>query len=356
MGKRLYKTIKWAASAVSYVILLILLIETGSFLVITISNLLLYGHPREGSRAVYDPYTIFQMESGRRPTTNGSAGGDRERDRVIWLFGGSTLRGDTEDDSRTIPSLLAAYLNRNGRPYHFTAVNFGVNSFNSLLEVQYLEKALIESDDAGPDLVIFYDGANDAKYLAEHRTPSGHYGYRRIQALIESYHRSRIGLFKPIYAAWYASFTRELIDKFHQVAVPMETGSLLPVQAAEQAARRYDHVFRTIRCQGSDFLVFWQPTLWTETCRPSDGILEIESGYPVHDKRLKAMKQNFQVVYQAYFERLEGEPWFVRLDDGLCSRTSPAYQEDGVHLTDEGRRMAAEAMGREILGRMFPRK
>jgi len=156
-------------------------VELCSFLIISISNVILYGHLREGSRAVYDPYTLFLQTPAVRPTAGNSISPDTSKNRTIWMFGGSTMRGATDDDSRTIPSFLAKYLNEGGRDLHFEVVNFGTNSFNSLLEIKYLEKALIEKVPR-PDLIVFYDGANDTKYFVEHRTADGHYGYRRVRA------------------------------------------------------------------------------------------------------------------------------------------------------------------------------
>jgi hypothetical protein len=66
-------------------------------------------------------------------------------------------------------------------------------------------------------MIVFYDGANDAKYFAEHRTPYGHHGYRRVRSLIESYYASWFGLLKPVTAATHASFTGELWDKIHRL-------------------------------------------------------------------------------------------------------------------------------------------
>ncbi len=71
------------------------------------------------------------------------------------------MRGATDHDDRTIASFLAKELNSNSTEFRFTVVNFGTNSFNSLLESKYLQKELIENPDR-PDVVIFYDGANDA--------------------------------------------------------------------------------------------------------------------------------------------------------------------------------------------------
>ena len=188
-------------------------------LIVTASNYLIYGHAFEGSRVLYDPYALFLNEEGPRPTVHNPTAPPA---RTIAPSGCSAAPpcGATAGSAEaTIPSYLAASLNRPGRPLSCTVVNYGENSFNSLMETKYLQKLLIESP-TPPDFVIFYDGANDCAYFAQHRTPYGHYGYRRLRAAIENYRHSFFGLLKPLNAALYSSFTKELYDKMMQVAVP----------------------------------------------------------------------------------------------------------------------------------------
>ncbi len=82
--------------------------------------------------------------------------------------------------------------------------NFGENTFNSVLEIKYLQKLLMKST-RRPDLIIFYDGANDCIYFNQYRNPDAHYGYRSLQGPIESYRQTHFGLLKPLVAALYAS-------------------------------------------------------------------------------------------------------------------------------------------------------
>ncbi|MFC1895700.1 SGNH/GDSL hydrolase family protein [Thermodesulfobacteriota bacterium] len=335
---------KWFALA-------LVCVEVISFLVIVISNYILYGHPREGSRAVYDPHTLFLMSAGVRPTSHNSRSPDNNLNREIWIFGGSTLRGDTGDNEKTIPSLLAQYLNTNIPPLHFTVVNFGVNSFNSLLETKYLHKNLIEAD-SKPDLILFYDGANDSKYVAEYRSPHGHYGYRKVRSIVESYYKGWFGLLKPLNAALSASFTKELYDKVHQVLIPIDPQSSLLAETVDSIERRYDHVDRIARCYGVSFLVVLQPMLWVEICCVTDRVRNSEKSSVLNADRYATMRHNFAVTYAACTQRLERKSYFVSLQDALCERTAPAYKTDGVHLTDNGREIMAQRIG-NILNTSF---
>jgi len=341
----LYSAVKWVA-------VIVVCVEILSFTAITAANYILYGHGREGTRARYDPYTLFLVADGVQPTANNSATPSAEKDRTIWLFGGSTMRAENDPHEKSIPSFLSRMLNSEQRPLHFTLVNYGVNSFNSLMETKYLQKALIESP-GPPWLVIFYDGANDAKYLAEHRTPYGHHGYRRVTALIESYYKSWFGILKPLNAAIYSSFTKELYDKINQVFIPLEPGSPLIREMAETAEARYDHVNKMVECYGARFLLIWQPMRWVEECAVPEGARDKENGIALDSDRYAALKNNFTVPYQAMAARLKDKPYFVDLRDALCGRSRALYRPDGVHLTPEGRKTVAREISRVLKQRFF---
>jgi lysophospholipase L1-like esterase len=346
--KRLFRSV---AKIVKWLIVAVLCLEILSFLAITASNFILYGRLREGGRAVYDPYTMFLQEEGVRPTANNSHSQDRKKNRILWLFGGSTMRGATPSDNKTIPSFLSGFLNSNQQDLHFTVVNFGVDSFNSLLETKYLQKLLIESSEL-PDFIIFYDGANDASYFAQHRDPYGHHGYRRARSLIESYYRSWFGLLKPLNAAIYSSFSKELYDKINQVWVPLEADSPAVKELVAGAEKRYEYVNKLAKCYGAEFILFFQPILWVEECQVPPIIRSAEKDPIVDAERFSTMRQNFAIPYLAFLDHLSGKAYFVNFRNALCQREAAAYQPDGVHLTDAGRRMIAEKMYRILKERI----
>ncbi len=334
------KIIKIVLLAVKWLILALVVVEIFSFTVILASNYIIYGEAREGSRAFYDPYTLFLQSPGIRPTVGSRSSADKSKDYVIWVFGGSTIRGDTDFDDQTIPSYMAQTMNSGQTSVNYTVVNFGINSFNSLLETKYLEKALIESN-SRPNLIVFYDGANDIKYFLEHRNPYGHHGFRKVKAIIESYHSSLFGLFKPLNAAVYSSFTKELYDKINQVFIPVHSETALLDTLVKMTEKRYDFVDKLAGCFGARFLLFYQPMLWTETCQAPESIRQAERTTVVDSAKLHVMRSNFAVPYQLLLERLKNKPYFVGLRDALCGRKEPAYKPDGVHLTNYGRKLMA---------------
>ena len=340
------KFLRLILSLVKWAVIILVGLEFLSFLVLTLGNFFIYGSVWEGSRVNYDAYTLFQ--EGPRPTANNPpAAAAYPNRRTIWMFGGSTMRGSTNDDARTIPSFLAGILNRNDKTRSFTVLNFGENSFNSLLETKYLQKLLVENP-TQPNLIIYLDGANECVYFSQNRTPYAHHGFQRLQALIESHRRSFYGLLKPLVAAVNASFTLEIINKMQQTVIPIEADDEDLRRFVEMTAQIYDYVNQQAEFYGAQFLLFWQPILWVETCEAAPAVREKEKDYTINQASFLAVRENFQVTYEALAQRLRDKPYFIDFKNVLCSRTTEVYKHDGVHLHDAGRMMVAKEISRVL--------
>ena len=342
------KFFRGAVKLLKWVIVAAILVELFSFLVITVSNYWIYGQVRDGDPVRYDPYALFVRQGGPRPTVHNPDPAQVKNCKIIWLFGGSTMAGPTEEDDKTIPSFLAAVLNGEEPRLPAYLINYGEPSFNSLMETKYLQKVLIESPQP-PQVIIFYDGANDCAYFAQNRTPYAHHGYRRLQGLVESYYHSFFGLLKPLNAALYASFTREFYDKIRQGLVPIDPDWPELAMMAAGAERRYDFVNKVAAAFGAQFLLFWQPCYWVERERVAPEVRERE---PIVAGRRSAMRHNFEVTYNALEARLKDKPYFINFRNILCSRTQPLYELDGIHLTDAGSDLVARRMGKVLKERL----
>ena len=80
---------------------------------------------------------------------------------TVWLFGGATMQNLETIDDLTIANQVAVNLKLKGK--EATVVNFGVGGFQSSLEsIKFQELLRNVSVDDLPDIVIFYDGFNDA--------------------------------------------------------------------------------------------------------------------------------------------------------------------------------------------------
>ena len=346
------KFIRIPLSIIKWLVVTTILLEVLCFIVVTISNYAVYGSPFEGSRARYDAHTLFLQDIAPRPTKYEKPINSPNARYVIWMFGGSTMRGSTSDDGKTIPAFVAKGMNSGRESIHYTVINFGINSFNSLLETKYLQKLLIEETEK-PDLIIFYDGANDCSYFAQYRTPYGHHGYRRVRALIESYRNSFFGLFKALNAALQASFCRELYDKLRQVAVPIKADDPVLKAFVDLTEKRYDHISKLAGCYGAEFIMIWQPAYWVETGSVSSSVHEQEKKYMLNVKKFPFFEHNFTTVYNALESRLCPKPYGISFRNILRARKEPVYKADGVHLNDRGRQEAGTALVRLLKARQL---
>lgn len=76
---------------------------------------------------------------------------------VIRFFGGSTMWGEGSDDANTIPALVHQKINTG------TVINHGQLAYNSRQNLDALISLYAKGETA--DVVIFYDGVNDAAFL-----------------------------------------------------------------------------------------------------------------------------------------------------------------------------------------------
>jgi len=332
----------WFFKILTWAVAIVFLVELVSFAVVSVSNYVIYGHIREGSRVMYDPYALFRKKEGPRPTTQFPAKPE-QKNVVIWMFGGSTTRGAVENDSNTIASQLARNLNTPDSRTHYAVYNFGENSYNSLLETKYLQEQLIENTQK-PDAIIFYDGINESVYFAQHRSADAHHGYRRVRALIESYYKNFFGVLKPFNAAILASFSNELYDKLNQVYLPLEKSDAELLRHLDLAGKRYEYVNKIAGCYGAKFVLVWQPALWSETATVSDAVKKLELKNFINSDRFASMKENFQTVYDTLASGLKKRSYFVNFQNVLCARTVPTYLPDGAHLNDAGDEMVARQL------------
>jgi lysophospholipase L1-like esterase len=114
----------------------------------------------------YHPFGLWRSRPFSGETINVDASGLRRTvhsrcgpgDRLVWLFGGSTMWGFGAPDWETIPSLLAKRYADERRPV--CAVNYGEDSWRA---AQGVVKLTLELKTASrrPDVVVFLSGCND---------------------------------------------------------------------------------------------------------------------------------------------------------------------------------------------------
>ncbi len=114
------------------------------------------------------PYVYWRRRPMSGTTVNVDSGGIRRTVqgvkagapvRQVFFLGGSTMWGTGQRDAFTIPSLVAAALAADDTA-NVVVTNYGETGYVFTQEVLQLEMLL--RDGARPDVVVFYDGINDA--------------------------------------------------------------------------------------------------------------------------------------------------------------------------------------------------
>jgi hypothetical protein len=111
-------------------------------------------------------------EEGLRQTWNGivNTGSSETKSSRIFMFGGSAMLGAGAPDEEAIPSLLAKMLTQE-YGFNVKVTNFGTGGYVTTQEVIALLRELQRGNI--PDLVIFYDGANDIFSTFQNRGVGG---------------------------------------------------------------------------------------------------------------------------------------------------------------------------------------
>jgi hypothetical protein len=117
---------------------------------------------RRGAPVEFHPSLGWQASDVTSPNLNVHDGvrrswGSPGAGPVVWFVGGSTMYGLGQRDDHTIASEVARLGAQTGHPIQ--AVNLGVPGYDQWQESQLVGDRLSRGD--RPDLIVFYDGAND---------------------------------------------------------------------------------------------------------------------------------------------------------------------------------------------------
>jgi hypothetical protein len=222
-------------------------------------------HVKNGVRRSYEP----RASAGTAPIN-------------VFFFGGSTMFGAYQRDEHTIPSQFARLAEAVRRPVR--VVNYGVIGYGIWQELELLEELLTRGDI--PDLVIFYDGANEQFIQARVgpiATPTHlHANIVRLGNLPVGQHRSLLG---DVYNWWAdRSAAHRLFDQIKSLVTSekgkpapagLAQGLWAPDQSAERGVERgrdavaiYQQAVGLVQHLAATYgfraEFFWQPLLYTK--------------------------------------------------------------------------------------------
>jgi len=280
--------------------------------------------------------------SGRRRTWQPNDAASTSGDPLnVWMFGGSTLWGMGARDDQTIPSWVARQLSIDGRPVRVE--NFGQLAYVSTQEALALTMELR----AGrvPDVVVLYDGANDA--LAALQVGKAGQPMARMAWYPTMYSRQDL-MTQAAIVPHYGNLSLSLLTDFILVNalgadfLPADKIQPLAQATVDEYAANVELVRQLGRAYGFQVRVFWQPTLFSKQPHsPHEAA--------VAQTYLESMRKFFAATNAAVavHPKLTAAAEFRDLSAVLNDQGETLFP-DHCHLCEEGNRRIAQVIAAEI--------
>lgn len=295
-------------------------------------------YQRVHHRKQYHPFVVWRTVPFRSETINVDEHGIRHTEGVrctpdaylVYAFGGSTMWGVGGPDWGTIPSYLAARLEeRLGEPA--CVINFGEHGWVSTQGVVQLMREL----DAGrvPDLVVFYDGINDAYTSALVGRAGVHYQLPDIAARFDGGPDPAIALLRR--TSLYRLMARKGPAEGEDLVI--ELPDSLAGAVVDVYLNNYRLVDALAREFGFAFHFFWQPNLITGAKAMTSTEAKIASGM---DEESRAY---LRTVYALVREATPERPHLSYIADAF-ENTAESVYIDWMHITPAGNRIVADTM------------
>ena len=295
----------------------------------------------------YHPFGLWRSRPFAGETVNVDARGIRRTahsrcgpaDRVVWLFGGSTMWGFGSPDWETIPSLLAKAHAERGRP--ICAVNFGEDSWRAAQGVVKLTLEL-KAASRPPDDVVFLSGCNDVftPFFLTGRADR-EWDFAQSKPWLDDLARRGSGSFAYLGATNTAALARRVATRLKGPAPwpgPADPGPLAR-EVADDFFRNMDVVDALSRGYGFRHAFFWQPLAVAEgkalTAEEQDGVRR-QLGLS-YDAGRAAAAATFALI------RARPRPNLHYVADAFDGHAGSVYV-DSCHLLPEGNRILADRM------------
>jgi len=298
----------------------------------------------------YEPYVgwlredlasdYFNVVEGSRDTWSSA---QLDQDPLeIWLFGGSTMWGLGQRDDFTIPSEFAKQTDRAGLSVFVR--NYGIDAHRLWQENLHLESRLLQG--GRPDLVIFYDGANEPTRYAsvDSRAPT--------HSLVEAFEtqlEATDSVPRVAFDAWRDSsallgVSRRVRRNLSSDAQAATVPSLVePTVAVANIIGVYEEgvaIGRDIgRRHGFEVVHFWQPTLYTKAEDPAENDAWTTRGYGQRDRDW------YRAVYEMARARLPRG--VIDLSESLDTAPEPVFF-DHTHTNELGAALVAQRIFEEV--------
>jgi|SRR5271167_2149211 len=254
----------------------------------------------------------------------------------IWVFGGSAVYGTGIPDWATLPSYLSRELSTTIECVKL--INLGVEGYASNQELLFLMEQL--KSGRHPDIVIFYDGFNDAGLeTLPPGHPAAHMDFMAVKSRFEGSFAARFDFLRRL-STW------QLATKFLGRKTPLRMPADDLRASAIATLNNYEENLRIARILGDAFgfkvYAFWQPAI----------VYGHKPLVPYEQQLLSLSSDDafFQAMVPVYREaelRADKFGSFVFLGGIFDDVREPLYL-DWVHLNPLGNELAGREVAKHI--------
>lgn len=277
-------------------------------------------------------------ENGLRHTWNGK---NSSNDTVkIYFFGGSTTWGTGARDNYTIPSLVSKYLFENNINAEVT--NYGETGFQNTQETIFL---MLELRKDTPDIVIFYDGVNDA-YSAYQNKKAGVPQHGAVLACKNKYINYVVTMYTGHSYFWqcFTYFKNKLIGPRDKSVHTSDNAIENKEELAEDVIDAYSHNIKMIHGLEKEYgfksYFFWQPCIYTKK-----HLSETEESL-IEEQLETSQLYNLEVNYSHV--KLNEDASFIDISKVFDSHNETVFI-DWCHLGENGNEIIANRIGETII-------
>lgn len=246
----------------------------------------------------YNGKTTHISKDGLRTHTTQKEVGESKT--VVRFFGGSTMWGEGSDDQHTIPALF------NDLNPQYEVFNHAQLAYNSRQELDELISMYSRNEKA--DVVVFYDGVNDAAFLCP-KVIKDLPAHRLVPMYREKLYARKYAVVK---ALLFEIFAEDILQVIQRISAPPEADNALydcvsnPDKAeaiAEIMMKNWEMAHEIVTRRNGQFIAVLQPAAFIGNPRTDHLHLD------------KALGENLKKIYSLLRQKIteRNHPWIVDL-------------------------------------------
>lgn len=290
--------------------------------------------PNDFSGKYYNTANGFRNTEGQPSAYQGT----------IHVFGGSTVYCSEVPDAHTLPSQLQKLVN-DSLPVKMRVVNYGMTSANTAQQLERLEAADLQKG----DIVIFYDGVNDAFMLTTGKPGGWIMGENEIEyGKLTFIQRSVFGIYNRFHD--HSRMVQVFFYPYSKNLPVHLTDSArldsLKTELKQNFIRNITIADSIVRSKGGTFLHFLQPTLFTRKTKTAYEQTLSGNDFIIPKVWEKAVTESYGELRAAMKEI----PLGGRNVDltGVFDDRKESFYLDFCHLAHEGNAVVAGEIFRQI--------